>query len=121
MSEMPGEFISQPERHKGQLTCPNCNFTLFLDENETRYIPAQGKNQVILRCFGDCGKVFPAMLSSPETGHLITEFAKDKKLILDEANRLAVHIMNEEIEIFAAALDKDLISADDFGQRRPRI
>jgi hypothetical protein len=70
---------------------------------------------IISRC-GDCETWSETVISDAQAARLDLELSRQTELIRREADRLDRECMSAQVEAFAAALARDLVSPADFGR-----
>jgi transcription elongation factor Elf1 len=107
-------FNWTPKRRKATLAdCPACGAesvhpVFWRPHDETHW-------WMLLRC-GGCGASRELTVPDPEADRFDHALDRAQAVIRREADRLSRNRLAEEAEAFAAALELDLISAEDFAR-----
>lgn len=93
--------------------CPECERDFVIPVDGVEYDECSWL--LILRC-GACGFRFDRRASDEEVDELLAEVDEGLQRLAERADRINRERMLREVDLFVTALDRDLISGDDFAR-----
>lgn len=93
--------------------CPGCEQDFVIPVDGVEYDECSWL--LILRC-GACGLRFDRRATDEEVDELCSEIDDGLQRLAERADRINRERMLREVDLFVAALDRDLISGDDFAR-----